>query len=224
MKTNIITPKNNGDKPSIVGMIVSPGLQFERMKNNNTIWGAFWLVSILTGIVYVIDSYAYAQSSEGIKKNVMLDLNVSVSEQLVTGFFTGVITAIIGFFISAAVYKALMMFMGNDTSYRKILTISIYGSVITILGLFINSILSIIIGGTGQESYTGLGPLFLSTSNVVHTIMNSFEIFTIWGLMVYGLGLYITAGLSKKQAVIAVLIFFIISLTFNLLGNMISAI
>lgn len=219
METNVITKKSNGDKPSIVGMIVSPGLQFERMKNNNTIWGAFWLVAILTGVVNVINTYAYAQSPEGIKKNVMLGLDVSIYEQLFTEFFTGSIAAIIGFFISAVVYKVLMMFMGNDTSYKKILTISIYGSVITTLGLFINGILSIILGGTGQELYTSLGLLFISNSNVVYIIMNSFEIFSIWGLMVYALGLYIIAGVSKKQAIIAVLIFFVISLVFNLLGN-----
>lgn len=219
MESNIITKKSNGDKPSIMGMIVSPSLQFERMKNNNTMWGAFWLVTILTGIVNVINIYAYTQSSEGIKQNGTLGSGVSISEQLFIGFFTGSIAAIVGFFSIAVVYKVLMIFMGNDTSYKKIFTISIYGSVITTFGLFINGILSIILGGTGEELYTSLGPLFSSSSNIVHTIMNSFEIFSIWGLMVYALGLYIVAGLSKKQALIVVLIFFIISLGFNLFGN-----
>lgn len=32
-------------------MITSPGEQFERMKTSNAVWGAFWILVLLGGLV-----------------------------------------------------------------------------------------------------------------------------------------------------------------------------
>ncbi|MEH7461905.1 Yip1 family protein [Bacillus thuringiensis] len=221
MELNSNVQEVGGEKPSLLGMITSPSLQFERMKNNNVIWGAFWLLAILTGIVYLINTYAYAQSPEGIKANAELGLDVPLAWQLGSGFLTGAIGFIISAFITAVVYKIVMMFMNNDTSYKKLLAISVYGSIIITIGLFINSLLAVAVGGTGQEMYTGLGPIFTSSNGILHGIMKSFEIFTIWGLVISALGLHVTAGLSRKQATVVVVVFFILSLAFGALGGMI---
>ncbi|MCI0768492.1 Yip1 family protein [Bacillus sp. TL12] len=221
MELNVDKQEVIGEKPSLLGMITSPSLQFERMKNSNVIWKGFWLLAILTGIVYLINTYAYVLSLEGKKANAELGLDVPLNWQLGSGFFTGAIGFMIGAFITAAFYKILMMFMNNDTSYRKLLAISVYGSIITTLGLLINSLLAITIGGTGQEMYTGLGSLFSSSNDVLHGVMKSFEIFTIWSLVISALGLHTTAGLSKKQATVVVIIFFILSLVLGALGGMV---
>ncbi|WP_186375740.1 hypothetical protein [Bacillus paramycoides] len=44
MEPNVNTQKAGGEKTSLLRMITSPGLQFERIKNNNAVWGSFWLV------------------------------------------------------------------------------------------------------------------------------------------------------------------------------------
>ncbi|MEI4829883.1 Yip1 family protein [Bacillus sp. FJAT-53711] len=221
MEPNVNTQKASGEKPSLFGIITSPALQFERMKNSNAVWGAFWLLAVLAGIVAVLGVYVYSQSPEGIQANAKLGAAAPpLAVSLGVGLVFGLIGMIIGFFISAAVYKVLMMFMGNDTSYKKLLTIVVYTSFITLLGLLVNYILAMVLGGTGKEMYTGLGPIFSSTGGVVHGIAKSFEVFTIWGLVVTGLGLQITAGLSKKQATILVVIFFILSLGFGALGGL----
>ncbi|EJQ86921.1 hypothetical protein IGW_05313 [Bacillus cereus ISP3191] len=219
MELNIENKEVTGEKPSLFGVITSPSLQFERIKNSNAIWKSFWLLAALTGIVYLINTYAYIISPEGKKANAELGLDIPLVWQLGSGFVTGAIGFIIGAFITAAVYKVLMIFMNNDTSYKKLLAISVYGSVITTLGLFINGLLAIIIGETGEEMYTGLGPLLTSFNDVLHGAMKSFEIFTIWSLVISALGLYITAGLSKKQATVVAIIFFIFSVAFGALGG-----
>ncbi|MGG2094498.1 Yip1 family protein [Bacillus sp. S13(2024)] len=222
MEPNINTQKVSGEKPSLFGIITSPALQFERMKNSNAVWGVFWLLAVLAGIVAVLGVYAYSQSPEGIQANAKLGAAAPpLAVSLGIGFVFGLIGMIIGFFISAAVYKVLMMFMGNDTSYKKLLTIVVYTSFITLIGLLVNYILAMVLGGTGKEMYTGLGPIFSSTGGIVHGIAKSFEVFTIWGLVVTGLGLQVTAGLSKKQATILVIIFFILSLGFGALGGLV---
>ncbi|KLA33502.1 YIP1 family protein [Bacillus cereus] len=220
MEINIKDQEVTGEKPSLFGIITSPSVQFERIKNSNAIWKSFWLLVVLTGIVYLINTYAYIMSQEGKKANAELDLDIPLVWQLGSGFVTGAIGFIIGAFITAAVYKVLMIFMNNDTSYKKLLAISVYGSVITTLGLFINGLLAIIIGETGEEMYTGLGPLLTSFNDVLHGAMKSFEVFTIWSLVISALGLHITAGLSKKQATLVAIIFFIFSVAFGALGGM----
>ncbi|HDR7793051.1 TPA: YIP1 family protein [Bacillus luti] len=220
METNINTQDAGSKKPSLFGMITSPGEQFERMKTSNAVWGAFWILVLFAGIVGGLSSYVYSLTPEAIKLNKDLGIEVSPIMSIGTGAVFGAIGMAIGFFISAAVYKVFMMFMSNDTSYKKLLTISVYTSIISLLGLLINTVLALVLGGTGQEMYTGLGPIFASSGGVAHGIANSIEVFTIWGFVITWLGLQITAGLSKKKATILMVIFFILTIGFSALSGM----
>ncbi|MDA1760186.1 Yip1 family protein [Bacillus cereus] len=221
MEANINTQDVGAKKPSLLGMITSPGEQFERMKNSNAVWGAFWILSLLSGITGGIGAYVYSLTPESIKLNQELGVNVTPVMTFGAGFVFGVIGMIIGFFISAAVYKVLMMLMSNDTSYKKLLTINVYSSIISVFGLLINIVLALILGGSGKELYTGLGPIFASSGGAVKGIANSIEVFTIWGFVITWLGLQITAGLSKKKATILMVIFFILTIGFGALRGLV---
>ncbi|MED2036700.1 Yip1 family protein [Bacillus wiedmannii] len=221
MEANINTQDVGSKKPSLLGMITSPGEQFERMKNSNAVWGAFWILSLLSGITGGIGAYVYSLTPESIKLNQELGVNVTPVMTFGAGFVFGILGMIIGFFISAAVYKVLMMLMSNDTSYKKLLTITVYSSIISLLGLLINTVLALILGGSGKEFYTGLGPIFASSGGTVKGIANSIEVFTIWGFVITWLGLQITAGLSKKKATILMVIFFILTIGFGALRGLV---
>lgn len=220
MEANVNTQKVSGEKPSLFGMITSPSLQFERMRTNAPVWGAFFLMAVLGGLIGAIAAYLASMDPATIAQNKKLGIEMNPAMALGSGFVLLFIITIVTFFIGAAVYKILIMFMGNDTSYKKLLAITVYSSIITILGGIINIGLAWILGGNGQEMYTGLGSLFASTGGVAYGIAKSIEVFTIWGLVVTGLGLHITAGLSKKQATILVVIFFIISLGLGAVGGL----
>ncbi|MDA1875516.1 Yip1 family protein [Bacillus cereus group sp. BY112LC] len=220
MEANLNTQKVGGEKPSLFGMITSPGVQFERMKTSNAVWGAFWLLVLLAGIIGGLASYVYSLTPEAIKVNKDLGITVTPVMSFGTGVVFGAIGMAIGFFISAAVYKVLMMLMSNDTSYKKLLTISVYSSIISLLGLLINTVLALVLGGSGQEMYTGLGPIFASSGGVAKGIANNIEVFTIWGFVITWLGLQITAGLSKKKATILMVVFFILTIGFGAVKGM----
>ncbi len=220
MEMNINTQDEGAKKPSLLGMITSPGLQFERMKTSNAVWGAFWILVLLGGVAGGLASYVYSLTPEAIKMNKDLGISVTPVMSFGTGVVFGAIGMAIGFFISAAVYKVLMMLMSNDTSYKKLLTITVYSSIISLLGLLINTVLALVLGGSGQEMYTGLGPIFASSGGVVQGIASSIEVFTIWGFVITWLGLQITAGLSKKKATILMVVFFILTIGFSALKGM----
>ncbi|MDA2597084.1 Yip1 family protein [Bacillus cereus group sp. Bc061] len=220
METNINTQDAGSKKPSLFGMITSPGEQFERMKTSNAVWGAFWILVLLGGLVGGFAAYVYSLTPEAIKLNKELGVTVSAGMTYGMGFGVGALGMGFSFLISAVVYKVLMVFMSNDTSYKKLLTITVYSSVISLIGVLINIILAYILGGSGQEMYTGLGPIFASSSGVVKGIVSKFEVFTIWGYVVTWLGLQITAGLTKKQATIITIVFFVLTLGMGALQGM----
>ncbi|MEH6889032.1 Yip1 family protein [Bacillus sp. JJ864] len=221
MEANVNTQKVSGEKPSLFGMITSPSVQFERMRGNAPVWGAFFLMAVLIGIVGAIAAYLLSIDPAIVAQKKEFGFEVPIAVTLGSGFVLTAVGAMITFFIGAALYKVLMMFMSNDTSYKKLLAITVYSSIITTLGGIINVVLALILGGNGQEMYTGLGPLFASTGGVVHGIAKSIEVFTIWGLVVTGLGLHITAGLSKKQATIFVVVFFVLSIAFGAVSGLV---
>ncbi|AFQ17840.1 Yip1 family protein [Bacillus thuringiensis] len=220
MEANINTQDVGAKKPSLLGMITSPGEQFERMKTSNAVWGAFWLLVLIAGLVGGFAAYVYSLTPEAIKLNKELGVTVSAAMTYGMGFGVIAISMAFVFLLSAVVYKVLMVFISNDTSYKKLLAITVYSSVISLLGLLINTILAYILGGTGQEMYTGLEPIFASSSGVVKGIVSKFEVFTIWGYAVTWLGLQITAGLTKKQATIITIVFFVLTLGMGALQGM----
>ncbi|EOO64751.1 TPA: YIP1 family protein [Bacillus cereus] len=220
MEANLNTQKVGGEKPSLFGMITSPGVQFERMKTSNAVWGAFWLLVLLGGLIGGFAAYVYSLTPEAIELNKKLGVTVSAGMTYGMGFGVGALGMGFSFLLSAVVYKVLMVFMSNDTSYKKLLAITVYSSVISLIGVLINIILAYILGGSGQEMYTGLGPIFASSSGVVKGIVSKFEVFTIWGYVVTWLGLQITAGLTKKQATIITIVFFVLTLGIGALQGM----
>ncbi|MED0969766.1 Yip1 family protein [Bacillus paramycoides] len=219
MEANLNT-QDVGAKPSLFGMITSPGVQFERMKTSNAVWGAFLILVLLGGLIGGFAAYVYSLTPEAIKINKELGVTIPAAMTYGMGFGVGAFGMAFSFLLSAVVYKVLMMFMSNDTSYKKLLAITVYSSIISLLGVLINTILAFILGGSAQEMYTGLGPVFASSSGVVKGIVSKFEVFTIWGYVVTWLGLQITAGLSKKQATIITIVFFVLTLGLGALQGM----
>ena len=119
----------------------------------------------------------------------------------------------IGALFVAATYKVFMMLFGNDTPYKKLLMIVVYGNIALIIGGLMNAIIAFILDG-GATQYTSLGPLF-EQGSLAYGIGNTIEIFYVWNLVLIWLGLHITAGLSKVKALILIIILFIIKAVFS---------
>ncbi|PEA29308.1 hypothetical protein COO13_31925, partial [Bacillus toyonensis] len=57
MEANINTQDVGAKKPTLFGMITSPGLQFERMKTSKKVWSVFFLVALLQGLLGGLSAY-----------------------------------------------------------------------------------------------------------------------------------------------------------------------
>ncbi|PEX40847.1 hypothetical protein CN290_04630 [Bacillus cereus] len=216
MEANVNTQKAGGEKPSLFGMITSPGLQFERMRTTEKVWGMFFIVALLQGLVGGLNSYITYTSPEMIEMQKKLGGALAEQGSLVSDVISSTIWGIVGVMIAtlvvAAIYKVFMMFYGNDTSYKKIVMIIVYADIIVIIGGLINGIIALTLGAA-PTAYTSLGPLF-EKGSLVYGIGNSIEVFSLWNLVLIWLGLQVTAGLSKVKAAIPIIILFIIKAVF----------
>lgn len=216
MEANVNTQKAGGEKPSLFGMITSPGLQFERMKMTEKVWGMFFIVALLQGLVGGLNSYITYTSPEMIEMQKKLGGELAEQGSLVSSVISSTIWGIVGVMIAtlvvAAIYKVFMMFYGNDTSYKKIVMIIVYADIIVIIGGLINGVIALILGAA-PTAYTSLGPLF-EKGSLAYGIANSIEVFYLWNLVLIWLGLQVTAGLSKVKAAIPIIVLFIIKAVF----------
>ena len=216
MEANVNTQKAGGEKPSLFGMITSPGLQFERMKTTEKVWGMFFIVAILQGLVGGLNSYITYTSPEMIEMQKKLGGEFANKDSLASDVISGTIWGIVGVMIAtlvvAAIYKVFMMFYGNDTSYKKIVMIIVYADIVVVIGGLINGIIALILGA-GPTAYTSLGPLF-DQGSLAYGIGNTIELFYLWNLVLIWLGLQVTAGLSKVKAAIPIIVLFIIKAGF----------
>ncbi|MEE6146158.1 Yip1 family protein [Bacillus cereus] len=215
MEANMNTQDVGAKKPSLFGMITSPGVQFERMKTNKKVWGMFLFVALLQGLLGGLSAYVIHTSPEMLKmKKELGELagQSSLISEVISGIGSSFASAMVGTLFIAAIYKIFMMFLGNDTPYKTLLNIVVYANIVLIIGGFINTILSLIFG-SGTTQYTSLGLLFKEGS-FAYGIGNTIEIFYVWNLVLIWLGLHITAGLSKVKASIPIIILFIIKAVF----------
>ncbi|MDA1524151.1 Yip1 family protein [Bacillus cereus] len=216
MEANVNTQKAGSEKPSLFGMITSPGLQFERMKTTEKVWGMFFIVALLQGLVGGLNSYITYTSPEMIEMQKKLGGEFANQGSLVSDVISSTIWGIVGVMIAtlvvAAIYKVFMMFYGNDTSYKKIVMIIVYADIVVVIGGLINGVIALILGA-GPTAYTSLGPLF-DQGSLAYGIGNTIELFYLWNLVLIWLGLQVTAGLSKVKAAIPIIVLFIIKAGF----------
>ncbi|HDR7950909.1 TPA: DUF1282 family protein [Bacillus toyonensis] len=215
MEANMNKQDVSAKKPSLFGMITSPGVQFERMKTNKKVWGMFLFVALLQGLLGGLSAYVRHNSPEVLKmKKELGELTgqSSLTSEIISGIGSSLAGAMIGTLFIAAIYKMFMMFFGNDTPYKTLLNIVVYTNIVLIIGGLINTIFSLIFG-TGMTQYTSLGVLF-TEGTFAYGIGNTIEVFYVWNLILIWLGVHITAGLSKVKASIPIIILFIIKTFF----------
>ncbi|MFX3623262.1 MAG: Yip1 family protein [Ectobacillus sp.] len=214
METNV-GMLQQAKKPSLFGMIASPSVQFERMKGKTSLALPMVVMLILQAILGGAIAYLASKDPAVLEMQKDLPSDFEVPVAVTVGFGAGgaAVAALVMYFIMAAFYKIMMVFMGNDTPYGKLLAISVYTSIIGVVGIAINILLMFAFGGY-EPTYTSLAPLF-EKGTVLYGIASAFEVFSIWSLVVTALGLRIVAGLSNKQATTVVIVIFLITLAFT---------
>ena len=115
MEVNINKQDVGAEKPSLFGMITSPGLQFERMKTSKKTWSMFLLVTLLQGLLGGLSAYVIHTSPEILKMKAELGGlagQSSLTSEVISGIGSSFVSAMVGTLFIATIYKIFMMFWG----------------------------------------------------------------------------------------------------------------
>lgn len=202
------------EKPSIFGMIWSPIEQFERIRERPRILGPMAIIIGLFIVGMLITMFSVDTGLEGLSNGEMVGFAVFLA---VTSGILGVIAPIIGTLISSFIYWIIAKLARSEVSFKQLFSMCTYIMIISVLGSIINGVGIAILGGDGETMFTSLGS-FIPVEGAIGGLLNSIELFGIWGVILAALGLNRVANFSKGLAWTVSIAFFVIGVVFAMIG------
>lgn len=200
---------NHVKKPSLIGMITSPGEQFDRIKERPVIWGAMIILSIVSAISGWLQTLGLDLTDLELEDVPAESLPALETFTQITATVTSLFLPLFSVLISSAIYLLIARIARSQVTFKQLFSMNTYIMVIVILGALLNGILIALIGGNEQLSYTSLGAL-INAEGAIGSLLNSIEVFTIWSVILTALGLEKVADFSKGWAWGVAVGFFII--------------
>lgn len=200
--------KEISQKPSLLGVIWSPSVQFDKIRNTPKIWIPLLIITIM----YIVGTYLTfsqfdfeALLGETVPEEQM-EIMVTISK--ITGAITGVFIPIFSVLISSAIYLLISKIAKSDVTFKQLFSLNTYILFVSAIGILFNSLIHLLIDGNSEIYVTSLAGVIGSTNAVLAGV----EIFSIWGIILTAIGLQKVARLSKGLSWTVALIFFIFGL------------
>ncbi|MDE5415721.1 YIP1 family protein [Alkalihalobacterium chitinilyticum] len=208
------------EKPSLLGMVFSPGEQLERVKGNPKVLVPLLLVTLLYTIGAAIT--AFGMDSTWILQELGPDEAQFFAE--IEGFMrvmilvTGLLVPLIGALIFAVVFLIVAKAAGKaNVTFKKLYSLSLFVSVIGGLGFLFNGIMTTVFGANPNTPFTSLAVLMQAEGKLA-IVLATIEVFTIWQIIVTVLGVRKVAEFNAGLAWASVIIYTVIGIFISLIG------
>nr|WP_295970588.1 Yip1 family protein [uncultured Bacillus sp.] len=205
-------------KPNLFAMLWSPVKQFERIRQKPKVWIPLLIVVILYAAVSAINALSMTTDDLTAVGTPVDQAEMILGFSKVMGIVQGFISPIFIIFISAAIYFIFIKIARKDTTFMQLLSMTTFIFFISTIGFLLNSLISLMIGsssGIGDYKYvTSLATVLNSDSPV----LDSFELFSIWQLILTAIGLHKVGQLSKTAVIIIAVVFFGIGIGISLIS------
>ncbi|PDY77416.1 Yip1 family protein [Bacillus cereus] len=195
------------EKPSILGILTSPSLQFKRLKTQRNIFLPLVVLILLIIASSALFSWNSLNNPALSMFNSGTGFSVSKKVTFLTSFGITAISGIAALFFIPIFYKNVMIFWGVDIKYKESLCIIIYSSFVLRLGMLLNGLIAFYLNGY-EISYTGLGAI-VTNNMILHAIAQKIDIFTIWYYILIGIGLKTFTNLNQNKLVPLIIALFI---------------
>jgi Na+/melibiose symporter-like transporter len=192
-------------------MFVSPGRVFDDVREGRVGWKQPWL---LVSIPYMLISWLSLPIQVAITELNprdlpidQVDLQVSMMQKM---GFVWVILAPLGVLIVTLIVSGLsymlVTMMSQRANFRQYFTLSLFTGIVGVVGQLIGVVIlrlrgveQIMTADDARMSFS-LRMLAPENSAVLKGLLGSVEFFTIWGLVLLGMGLMRIFGMSRGQA------------------------
>ena len=198
----------------VFGIIISPEKVMKDLEQKPRILFAL-LLTLFTPVVLIFSVFPmYMEYSRTVMEATYAKMNMEVTAEMMeaavaTAKYTGPIGGALGaagmWFLGALLlWLVIKIFKGQGT-YKQILSIIGYSSVIGALAA-ISSIVTTLITGTYSElSFTSIAVLLPDMKgNFIYGAAKAIDVFSIWQYAVLAIGTAVVSKLSKKKAYIIV--------------------
>ncbi|ASB89811.1 Yip1 family protein [Bacillus sonorensis] len=205
-----------GRRPSLLGLITSPGEQFERMRDKPV----FWLPLVVVLIISVAGAYFLNQ-----KLSISSELQELPNAELITSVLSvisivgSIIGSTISLLVSALIYWLIVKIGKGQTDYVHMFSLAVFIYFIGAIGQLINGAVISFANIDPEVIVTSLNGV-IPAGQPLKSLLAVFEIFAIWKLILLALGLQKVGGISKKAAWTGVAVLFVISILLALIGGL----
>ncbi|MET1032192.1 YIP1 family protein [Domibacillus tundrae] len=143
-----------------------------------------------------------------------LSIDQARNISLITGLITGVIMFPLTISISAGIMYLIVKIAGGDTTFKHLVSFTIFLAFIITIGQIINYGVALAAGT--DPNVTSINGL-LGLDGKMGGALNMVEIFTIWSVILTGTGLRVVASISKRAARIIVAVLSIVTIVIGFL-------
>jgi len=207
--------------PKLLGMIWSPGEQFNKIRKNPRIWIPLLVVTVLNIAAYLIIAMSMTAEDLMLPGMTAQEAEMTLAIAKATTAVSGFAAPVFAILFSSLIHFIIVKIARKETSFKQLFSMNTYISFITAIGTLLNFAIMSAIGVSSMDGYiTSLGGLFKSQSG----ILGAFELFSIWTMILTALGLHKVGQLSKTVSIIIVIVFFLITLGMAAIGSLFSSI
>lgn len=219
-------------RPSIIGIIISPNETMKLIRKKPVFWRTLIILSLFSLVLFGINGYysvtdpnniklllkkipteVLSQASEAEIRAIIGNLQMtSLSFIIIAGGMTSVLMPLLG---ASVLWLFLYIFGLRQVSYKQLFSFQVHLYTISILGILTHAILMIFTDGLLTIPLTNLSGL-VSIQGSLKSVLQVFDIFTIWTVVLLGYGLKEIAQLTLKQAWIIAIGYFILLLILNM--------
>lgn len=208
-------------KPSLLGMFTNPSTQFEKIRVQPVIWGPLAIITLVYFIASIIMAITLTPEDLVVPGTVTLeDAELAIGISKVTMVISSLFGPILGLLISTIIYFIIIKIAKKDTTFGQLFSMSTFIMAIGAAGLLLNNLLHLLFGGSQGVYLTSLAGIMRSDS----LVLASFEIFSIWQLVLTAIGLHKVGQLSKGVAWTISIVFFLFGLAMAVIGDVFTTI
>ena len=213
----------------IVGVFTNPGAVFENLRMHPD-----WLIPVLISLLITLAFSFLTQDimlefqKEAIYENTLIpeEYKDTAIEQMenktpmrrnLESFGGSIVQIILVYLIGAAAFMVFGNFiLGGKASYKQVFSMFSWAGLIGCLELLVK--LPMMLAKGSVHVYTSLAVLMdlADKKTVLFQIMNAFDLFTIWKIIVWGLGMSVIYKFSKAKGYTASITLFVIFLAISI--------
>jgi hypothetical protein len=202
----------------IIGIFTSPRQTFEAIDQKPT-----WAVPFLIGIVFFLIFQLLTVDIQMAERLELMEAQGNLTSEQIeaarsqmqgpvkyAGFIAGPIFWLLALVIMAAIfYVAANLMIGGDSSFKKVFAIICWSGLIGAVSLIVMTLL-ILSKGTMQGVALDLSilldtPPIGGEKSTLFRILSKFDVFTIWQIVLWIIGLSVTYKTTTKKSAIPVL-------------------